>query len=685
MNGIYKVYRIIQRGCAAALIALALFFSFLIVSSYSRKAENDYKTSEALFDDEYVSIENELLSLQRIGNLILGHQDIREFANNQEDAYSQLKVIKQIKFYQDIFNSYNIDAFVTDLESNNCVGSRGMFPMEDMLYEMNLDSASVNAIANKNEIGRTSYILDDEKQLLYLFFSQEYSDQKMHCIIIADILSRGSSDYKKSYTELLDSQNAPSEDAMFVRKSTHINGLSYQYFDAANNDIFKIFTMAGVLGCVLIIIFSKRLSLKIIEAAMRLITLIISWLFTSKCEDLPLDIFIEKLICDDLIQSSIQKNDTAYRRQKHFTELLTGPNEKSADIIKSDSSFEWKNGCCVVLMVCRAKIPNVVVMRLEKKIRKILDGEFVPVSDAEFVFVSANTDTRAISRQFINILDFSDIYRMKMHICVGKKVDDINELYISYTNAREAYERRYGIQESEIFFGENIGDEGRGQCHYPVDLELGLIEATLLGNEADMNIILSELIEKNLYSNVLNSDVVREFKMMIASTVNRIVSQSGKSLASIFGNDTVVYLEIGSSRNINDIEKGIRNTFGTLCSHMKQRDISKKERLADDILEYIGKNFRNPALSLENVAGHFLLSQTHIRRVLMQEKGKGYKEILDEIRIKEAITQLISTEKKIKDIAEDVGYGNVRTFSRVFEKQIKATPNQYRLSMKSNN
>ncbi|MFD1885331.1 helix-turn-helix domain-containing protein [Paenibacillus wenxiniae] len=58
--------------------------------------------------------------------------------------------------------------------------------------------------------------------------------------------------------------------------------------------------------------------------------------------------------------------------------------------------------------------------------------------------------------------------------------------------------------------------------------------------------------------------------------------------------------------------------------------------------------------------------------------GIGYNTYINELRIQRAEQQMTIRERKLIDIALDCGFGNVRTFNRVFRQLRGCSPSERR-------
>ncbi|MBC5627919.1 response regulator [Clostridium sp. NSJ-6] len=93
--------------------------------------------------------------------------------------------------------------------------------------------------------------------------------------------------------------------------------------------------------------------------------------------------------------------------------------------------------------------------------------------------------------------------------------------------------------------------------------------------------------------------------------------------------------------------------------------------------QYIINNF-NKNITLKEVADEVFLSQNYLSELFKKEMGEGFYDFLSRYRIKVAKDLLLTTNLRVYEIAENVGYNDSITFGRAFKKITGATPNSFR-------
>ena len=95
------------------------------------------------------------------------------------------------------------------------------------------------------------------------------------------------------------------------------------------------------------------------------------------------------------------------------------------------------------------------------------------------------------------------------------------------------------------------------------------------------------------------------------------------------------------------------------------------------VMTYINNHYREE-LSLEDVARFAGFSRYYFSRSFKRQTGYSFKDYLCQKRLQVAMDLLIRTNRSMRDVAIESGFGSVATFNRVFREKKGCTPTQYR-------
>ena len=134
-----------------------------------------------------------------------------------------------------------------------------------------------------------------------------------------------------------------------------------------------------------------------------------------------------------------------------------------------------------------------------------------------------------------------------------------------------------------------------------------------------------------------------------------------------------------------------KNTMASMSRQLRQHGLLADEGLPSDLerphkravqesLEYIAANYKED-ITLASTAEAVHLSTGYLCRLLKNETGQTFLEILTRIRMEQAALLLQDRDMMIYEIAEQVGFKDARYFSRVFREHHGLNPTDYRTKL----
>ncbi|WP_054940763.1 response regulator [Paenibacillus ihuae] len=101
------------------------------------------------------------------------------------------------------------------------------------------------------------------------------------------------------------------------------------------------------------------------------------------------------------------------------------------------------------------------------------------------------------------------------------------------------------------------------------------------------------------------------------------------------------------------------------------------EKAIDVALHYIKQHYAED-LSLEKMASVVFLNPAYFSQLFKHKTGQGYKEYVTSLRLEQAKLLLLNPKLKLAEIAERVGYQDMKHFTQMFRKKFQLTPTEYR-------
>jgi two-component system, response regulator YesN len=117
--------------------------------------------------------------------------------------------------------------------------------------------------------------------------------------------------------------------------------------------------------------------------------------------------------------------------------------------------------------------------------------------------------------------------------------------------------------------------------------------------------------------------------------------------------------------------------FIEIQNFISQLGESRHTLVMEDCLVQLEKAFRAD-ITLTSVASQYHFSPSYFSLLFKQYTGKSFINYMTSLRIKHASQLLETTSMKVYEIAQKVGFQDVKYFSRLFKKMQKVTPEEYR-------
>jgi two-component system response regulator YesN len=183
-----------------------------------------------------------------------------------------------------------------------------------------------------------------------------------------------------------------------------------------------------------------------------------------------------------------------------------------------------------------------------------------------------------------------------------------------------------------------------------------------------------ELVMKQLEAALLSIDLDREDALqalqMEAAKLDMLIrgktepaAESHRSITELKTLDEILrYLE-------QSVDRSIR------VSDSRTKKVSQTVR---EVQRYLENHYGNAELSLTQAAETFYLNPSYLSRVFKEETGVTFVEYLTRIRMERALHLLRHTDKKIYEIASEVGFKDPHYFSQAFKKAFGRAANEYR-------
>ncbi|MGN1266525.1 MAG: helix-turn-helix domain-containing protein [Dorea sp.] len=135
-------------------------------------------------------------------------------------------------------------------------------------------------------------------------------------------------------------------------------------------------------------------------------------------------------------------------------------------------------------------------------------------------------------------------------------------------------------------------------------------------------------------------------------------------------------IRIENAINTADLEEIENNILISYCNLVVESQMGEYSPIVVKAIKYLYAHY-DASLTLSGVAKGIHCSESHLSRCFCKETGKTLREYLNEIRIKQAISILESTNYSITEVAASTGFSSYAKFSVEFKKITGTSASKY--------
>lgn len=368
----------------------------------------------------------------------------------------------------------------------------------------------------------------------------------------------------------------------------------------------------------------------------------------------------------DLSMEALNKEFCCHFEEGYYTVLIIKPffgaDEKNKEIL----------ALLLTKILCMAKEKLEVCCK--EVITIIWEDQVVCLINTEdFTLSSVKKQLNKMKLEITNLQDI--FHNVRVVIGIGKVIDKLTYLYSNMQQAeislmnRFAKSGEYIIEYQDSYVTERaastiIDSNVRNRIISSFEVldidsiiyEISEIQKILEGYAQDSQLIYS------CYNEIINIFLfgVKNFMNQCEIPENVWYQKKFKSFLTIA--DIFEWLK-----------KQLRDEFDKYINNKKIQD-SKPIRQAK---QYINENY-NKDINLESVSNLIGFNPAYFSSLFKKETNENFMEYVMKIRIQNAKYLLIQTDKDVADIAADVGYTDLKYFSKLFKKKTGLSPSEFR-------
>ena len=167
--------------------------------------------------------------------------------------------------------------------------------------------------------------------------------------------------------------------------------------------------------------------------------------------------------------------------------------------------------------------------------------------------------------------------------------------------------------------------------------------------------------------------------LILICEVGQYLSDIQDDLLNVFRKDMNYYNRLLRFEQSKEMDIFIKNWIYWLMDYFSYQKNRTESNVIEKAKKYICNHYKNASFSFKELSQFLGISEKYFSAIFAKEEGETFTCYLTRIRIEHAKKLMITTNMKIYEICEEIGYNNVEHFSRVFKKSTGYSPREYRI------
>lgn len=295
------------------------------------------------------------------------------------------------------------------------------------------------------------------------------------------------------------------------------------------------------------------------------------------------------------------------------------------------------------------------------------------ISKTRIAILIEQADNGSLPERIVSLVN--ERHAFSITAGVGEQCRSIGGLSLSYKQAVEALDLKMFYGKGRVIgYGEVRPAEKEDVKHLDAKLEalfvaMSAYELVRIHDELDDLFQIAKSLKSKF--------TLRNYALYIVMKLDNYLQRTNENVFQLLGMELNNYEIIMQFETINDIHLWLRRRVYEISETLQANKSKKNWKLIKQMIDYM-KERTQDNITLRDLAEQFSLSPNYLGLIFKEETGKNFSEYFIQLRMEEACRLLKTTNMKIYEIADRVGYRHLPYFSRQFKEMYGMTPLEYR-------
>lgn len=298
------------------------------------------------------------------------------------------------------------------------------------------------------------------------------------------------------------------------------------------------------------------------------------------------------------------------------------------------------------------------------------------------IFSGDNADKQSMEADLYTILEqinsnITKYLKITITIGIGSFCSFLGKLHVSYKDALQALKCKIVMGKNKIFNIKDLGYQS-SDLFMPVEKIDVLLAMLKLESPDKIEKNIDSFFEELAAEKNISSDNLKVILTELISGVHRTLIELKNETAGTIHLDFSIYHELNKLETLDDLRVIISHYIMSAYQYISNSRNIRNVNIIEKAKQYINENYFLEELSLNYIAGIVSVSPGYLSILFKKEAGENFIEYITKIRMEKAKIHLKTTNMKIYEIANAVGFVDPHYFCASFKKYTGLTTSEFK-------
>lgn len=275
------------------------------------------------------------------------------------------------------------------------------------------------------------------------------------------------------------------------------------------------------------------------------------------------------------------------------------------------------------------------------------------------------------------------IYDITLSAGISKRCQHIMMVCSACKEAQIALDYQMILGSGKAIYIDDVNSDATKSISFQGPDEERLLMTIRIKTEQEIEEAVHNIFQK-LYDQLLPLEAYRIYAMEIMTAILKLLETYHIEQNAIFPTSFNPYQPLDNVDGLEHFQLLLTSVCKKIAKQIRKARIHTSVSIVEQAVEYIQAHYHQMDLTVETISREFHISASYLATLFKREMEESAIVYINNLRLKEALRLLETTNKKSYEIAEQVGYSDANYFSYVFKKKYGVSPNKYRTKQSVN-